>query len=224
MMTRMMPHLVRLIFLPVVWIEMSSGQYALIIIESLSCFADKQSNLVLDILNGQIPHENEKFPEGELNFAGAGWRGFYHCHASVGKNPNEHGHFHLFVHCNAKQGNSSNWTHVAALSIDNEGQPRSWFTVNQWVTGANWLSADETITLLDGIQIPDEANVTEKFLLAMLGLYHDDLEKLLLERDRQLTRINADRKMDDTLCDRNVYMLSQQSIELQQRLNLAVMA
>ena len=190
-----------------------SKQYAINILEALSIFADTQSNLVLDVLEGQTPHENEKFPTGELNFAGSGWRGFYHCHAAADKNPEEHGHFHLFVCCGEEQ-----WTHVAALSIDNQGQPRSWFTVNQWVTGANWLSANKTLLLLDDIHVPAESGLTEQFLLSMLGLYHDDLSELLFERDRRLTQINAGANMDVTLKNRSVYVLSSQLIVLQERL------
>ena len=190
-----------------------SKQYATNILEALSIFADAQSNLVLDVLAGQTPHENEKFPTGELNFVDAGWRGFYHCHAAAEKHSEEHGHFHLFVCCGEEQ-----WTHVAALSIDNLGQPRSWFTVNQWVTGANWLSANDTLSLLDDVHISPETGLTEQFLLSMLGLYHDDLSELLFERDRRLTQINAGANMDDTLEDRSVYVLSSRLIALQERL------
>ncbi|MCK4742862.1 MAG: hypothetical protein KAT25_03495 [Sulfuriflexus sp.] len=192
---------------------MPPEQHAINILTALSFFANKKTNLVLDVLAGQTPHENEKFPKGELNFADSGWRGFYHCHSAEDKDPEEHGHFHLFVCCGEEQ-----WTHVAALSIDNQGQPRSWFTVNQWVTGANWLSANDTLILLDNIQVPVESTITEKFLLSMLGLYHDDLSELLLERDRRLTQINAGANMDDTLQDRDVYVLSFQPIALQERL------
>lgn len=195
----------------------SSKQYAINILEALSVFANKKTNLVLDVLAGQTPHENEKFPKGELNFAGSGWRGFYHCHSAEDKSPEEHGHFHLFVCCGKDE-----WTHVAALSIDSQGQPRSWFTVNQWVTGANWLSANDTLLLLDDIQVPAESTITEQFLLSILGLYHDDLCELLLERDRRLTQINAGANMDDTLLNRSVYVLSSQSIVLQERLAQSV--
>jgi len=198
---------------------MSPQKHAINLLESLSFFADKQSNIVLEVLDGQIPHENEKFPKGELNFAGCGWRGFYHCHAAKDKNPEEHGHFHLFFRCDDDE-----WTHVAALSIDNQGQPRGWFTVNRWVTGAHWLSASDTSSLLETIPYPDELTVIEGFLLSMLGLYHDDLKALLFERDRQLTQINASANMDDTLDDREIYVLSHQPIDLQPRLQMAVSA
>jgi len=198
---------------------MSADKHALNILESLSLFAAKNSNIVLDVLGGQTPHENEKFPHGELSFADSVWRGFYHCHSAKDKNPAEHGHFHLFVSCG-----EGKWTHVAALSIDNEGQPREWFTVNQWVTGASWLSANDTIALLEDISTYDDLVVTEVFLQSMLGLYHDDLKVLLLERDRQLIQINAGASMNDTFNNRDVYVLSRQQIDLQQRLHLAVSA
>ena len=196
---------------------MHPEEYALNVLASLSVFADKQSNVVLDVLGGQIPHENEKFPEGELTFGNTGWRGFYHCHPAAEKHLEEHGHFHLFARCGEGE-----WTHVVALSIDNQGQPRVWFTVNQWVTGASWLPASETTLLLEDIQIPADVMVIEKFLLSMLGLYQDDLQDILLERDSRLTQVNAEDDISDKLHDRSVYVLSSRSIELQQRLHLAV--
>jgi len=203
---------------------MLPDEHAINVLESLRFFARKDSNVVLNVLGGQIPRENEKFPKGELNFADLGWRGFYHCHSAIDKNPEEHGHFHLFSRYVDKQDSSADWTHVAALSIDNEGQPRAWFTVNQWVTGASWLSASDTTALLDNIPTSDAFTLTETFLLSMLGLYHEDLQKLLSERDRQLTQINAGNRMGDTLQNREVYVLSSQQINLQQRLSLAVSA
>jgi len=201
---------------------MHPDKYALNVLSSLSVFADKQSNVVLEVLAGQIPHENEKFPKGELNFGNAGWRGFYHCHPAAEKHLEEHGHFHLFARCAVKQDNSTDWTHVVALSIDEQGQPRAWFTVNQWVTGANWLAASEIELLLEDIKIPADVTVIEKFLLSMLGLYQDDLKDILLERDSRLIQVNAEVDVSDKLCDRSIYVLSSQPIELQQRLQLAV--
>jgi len=201
---------------------MPADEHAINVLGSLRYFADKDSNIVLNLLDGQIPRENEKFPEGELHFANLGWRGFYHCHSAKDRHHEEHGHFHLFARYAEKQDNSIDWTHVAALSIDNEGQPRAWFTVNQWVTGASWLSASDTFALLDDIPTSDELTATEVFLLSMLGLYHEDLKELLFDRDSQLTQINAGTSMDDKLHNREVYVLSSQQIDLQQRLSLAV--
>jgi len=201
---------------------MPPDEHAINVLASLRVFADTDSNAVLDVLAGQIPQENEKFPKGELTFSNSGWRGFYHCHPAVKKHPQEHGHFHLFARCGEGQNSSTDWTHVAALSMDNEGQPRTWFTVNQWVTGANWLSASNTIRFLDDIQIPDELTNTERFLLSMLALYHDELKDMLHERDRCLTQVNAADSVSDKLHNRDVYVLSSQPIDLQQRLSRAV--
>jgi len=201
---------------------MPVAEHALNILASLSDFADKQSNVVLDVLAGQTPHENEKFPKGELCFADSRWRGFYHCHPAREKPPQEHGHFHLFARCGEDQDGKADWTHVVALSIDNQGQPRSWFTVNQWVTGSRWLPAGATIEMLNDINVPEQASITEKFLLSMLGLYCEELKGILNERDRQLTQINANDNMGDTLNNREVYVLSSIPIDLQQRLHSAV--
>ena len=80
---------------------------------------------------------------------------------------------------------------MIALSMDGQGQPLAWFTVNQWVTGARWLSAKDTASLLATVKdIPKGASLVEKFLLYLIELYQADLEAILYERDRFLTKIN----------------------------------
>jgi len=184
----------------------------------LDTFAESNSNAVLDVLAGQIPKQDEKFPHGELHFAGSGWRGFYHCHAMPDRDEHEHGHFHLFARCGEGDDRDEDWSHVAGLSMDVEGQPLVWFTVNQWVTSGSWLSAKELKHFLDNITVSGNLSLTEQWLMTMLLLYSHNLYVLLTERDRLLIQINADNDLTDTLANRNIYMLSYQPIDLKNTL------
>ena len=182
----------------------------------LDTFSEKQSNAVLEVLKGKVPRQNEKFPQGELHFQGSGWRGFYHCHDAPGKDGQEHGHFHLFVQTSKSQGNKQTWSHLAGLSMDYEGQPIKWFTVNRWVTDGIWLPAEELKYFLDSVSPHQCHSLCEQWLLCMVSLYTDNLKQLLEERDRQLIQINADTTLADSLLDRDIYMLSCQPVDLEQ--------
>jgi len=184
----------------------------------LEAFSKKKSNAVLDVLAGETPKQDEKFPEGELHFPGTGWRGFYHCHDGPGKDSREHGHFHLFVEVTDDQTMEPAWSHLAGLSIDYAGQPIEWFTVNNWVTGGKWLPADELRHFMDNITRNSAQSLSEQWLLCMLSLYTDSLAQLLIERDRVLIQINADSTLADSLLNKDIYMLSHQPVDLEQKL------
>jgi len=197
---------------------MSITEVATDMLALLEAFSNKQSNAVLDVLAGKTLKQDEKFPDGELHFPGAGWRGFYHCHDGPGKDDREHGHFHLFVDVTDNQTMEPAWSHLAGLSVDYEGQPIRWFTVNNWVTGGKWLPAEELRQFLGTISRNDAQSLSEQWLLCMLSLYTDSLDKLLIERDRVLIQINAGSTLADSLLDRDIYMLSLQPVDLKQKL------
>ena len=177
--------------------------------------AAQKTNAVLELL-GNIGHlETERpYPETGLLFAADRWRAFYHCHEATSMHPKEHGHFHLFTAI----GNQV-WAHVAGLSIDAEGQPLQWFTVNRWVTDGLWLERDRLLSQLKtAVADTEEGGLAGRWLVALLQLYHDTLTGLLTKRDEQIQLRLKGRSMIEVLDDRDIYTLTTQSIDLQSML------
>lgn len=173
-----------------------------------------RTNPVLNIL-GNNPNiiENQKYPNDHLRFGSEKCRAYYHCHDAPNKLMNEHGHFHIFVRLNNENYNSEVWSHVVALAIDTVGQPLSWFTVNHWVTGNSWRSANELNPILDNLPIARDVTLTEHWLMAMLKFYQVIIKGLLQERDTQINQLKmvSDKEI---LNDRDYYELSRRPINI----------
>lgn len=190
------------------------GSYwSLRLLTLLQEMAAQNTNAVLMVLAGVERLEVERrYPGTGLLFADGHWRAYYHCHESSLMHPNEHGHFHLFTDI----GNQA-WAHVAGLSIDSQGQPLQWFTVNRWVTDGPWLARDSFPEQLKYITASDEEeNPVALWLAILLQLYHAELDNLLAERDRQIEQnTQAGATMAEVLEDENFYRLSSSAIHLQ---------
>lgn len=180
------------------------------LIHCISAFASNNSNPVLSILpeSGEVEYEH-KYPEPILSFSGAGLRAYYHCHSWSSPPAGEHGHFHIFVRMP-----DENWTHLAGLSMDKQGQPLQWFTVNHWVTGEHWKRPAEIMTTLDTMLECKDWLLIEQWLWHMVEFYRPMLETLLAKRDVQVDKLMSGREREDLMQDRNVYILSSQDIDL----------
>jgi len=180
------------------------------LIQCISEFAPHNSTPVLSVLpeSGVVEYDH-KYPEPILSFSGSGLRAYYHCHSWSSPPAGEHGHFHIFVRTTDK-----NWTHLAGLSMDNDGQPLPWFTVNHWVTGEHWRKPEEIIAAFDAVVENDDWLLTEQWLWHLVEFYRPVLEALLAERDVQLNKLSSGNESDELMQDRNVYILSSHDIEL----------
>lgn len=154
------------------------------LIQCISEFAKNNSNPVLSVLpeSGGVVYDH-KYPEPILSFSGAGLRAYYHCHSWSSPPDGEHGHFHIFV-----RAADENWTHLSGLSMDSDGQPLQWFTVNHWVTGERWKEPLEIIEALDAISEDSDWLLTEQWLWQMIKFYRPALDVLLTERDVQVKK------------------------------------
>ena len=199
-------------------INLTDNDAGLQLFQVIQNMGEVHTNPVLNFL-GEDPNiiENQKYPAGYLCFGGETWRAYYHCHAAPNKQMNEHGHFHIFARPRDEIHNSNAWTHLVALAMDNMGQPLSWFTVNHWVTGKTWKSANELNVLLENLPIVRDASLTEQWLIAMLGFYRTNIQVLLENRDIQVNKIKNETGTDISE-DRNYYELSTRSINLLEEL------
>lgn len=125
-------------------------------------------------------------------------RWYYHVHAPGKRDAEEHGHFHLFLHRTQlpegleptvwpPQGEDAraHVTHLIGLSIDTVGIPRSWFTVNRFVTNEFLYSADVMIEHLSDFNVDQtqEDECVNRFVTAMVALYREEIADLLRQRD-----------------------------------------
>ena len=186
--------------------------------EVLSCLqvmGQHQTNPVLEVIEqGKSFLENKQYPEDKLRFNNGVWRSYYHCHGEPYQIENEHGHFHIFH----QAGNEQQWTHVAGLSMDSQGQPQHWFCTNRWVTNESWLPAEQTVQFLNEPLLISELHIVEHWLFAMLHLYKVELGELLTFRDQAITILTEKAPLAEVLDDRNYYMLSEKAIDLQGKL------
>ena len=184
--------------------------------------AEAETNPVLEIIDHNKPvEENKKYPGDLLQFNQTGWRAYYHCHPAARTGNHcfqcEHGHFHIFVRT---QVNPEAWSHVVALAMDNMGQPLGWFTVNHWVTGEQWQSAESLITLLNTIPYANQQSLIERWILSLVALSVEEIAVILSERDKVIER-HQDKSEDKNIKqDKALYLLSEAAINLHELLNL----
>jgi hypothetical protein len=178
------------------------------------------SNPVLEVIPADtLVVEEKHYPDPWLGFNGGPLRAYYHCHPQPTRIDGEHGHFHLFTLTAPGQ-----WTHLGALSMDPQGQPRALFSTNRWVTDESWLPAEA----LQRLPLPEldwsVLSLVERWLYAMLSLFHDQFIELWSMRDHRLREIIATHPQEDMLENRKYYVLSQIPIELLSRLEAALAA
>lgn len=206
---------------PVVWINVMSlieiDQYvsARFLLDAIVEFGRRETNPVLEILEGSVPSAEHRYPPEGLAFGQGNWRAFYHSHETPDAAPGEHGHFHIF----ARFDNSTDeWCHVAGLVIDREGQPIQWFAANHWVVRGAWHDADYMRHHMPHLDLHDEEMGVGRWLSALIGSYRDDIEEVLQSRDRKLQDLARSRDRADVLSDRNIWKLARSKIDLQNKL------
>lgn len=191
---------------------------ARLVFDCIQRFGDASSNPVLDVLKDAPDFiQGQKYPQPALAFAGGRWRTYYHSHPLTGVEPEEHGHFHLFVQHDEADGEPA-WTHLAALAMDRDGQPLRWFATNRWVTGGQWGEHERLLSAVDALAPASEPGVLQQWLAAMMQLYRTELDTLLCSRDAQLVGRLAACPAEQVLADRSLYELAQSPVDLRLKL------
>ena len=184
------------------------------ILNCLQLMGQQQSNPVLEILDlNETYLENKKYPQDKLLFKEDGWQAYYHSHSQPNKVGNEHGHFHIFHQCERQR-----WTHLVALSMDSQGQPLQWFTTNRWVTDECWQPATRLTEYIQKCSSNNEWLLTEKWLVAMLKLYEDEIVSLLQLRDKFIIDLEENIEVVDIHENRDYYILSKEMLNLKSKL------
>lgn len=167
------------------------------------------------------------YPENDAVSPSGGGRYFYHSHTPGQRNWGEHGHFHIFLpksafdtHVEPKlcpaptEAKRADVVHIVTLSVNADGIPVQWFTVNRWVTDEWLYSAGDIMKRLSAFTLEDAPgdSLVNLWLTAMVHLYRDEIGDLLVARDELLAA------SDPTGNDRCVEITSQVGIDLAAKL------
>lgn len=145
-----------------------------------------------------------------------GTRFYYHAHGARRHPGEEHGHFHLFF-----QGSQpEDFTHLAGISLDTQGQPIRLFTVNRWVTGEAWRPAAEVEPALARFAVQTRGRMAPvaRWLTAMVRLYSPQLVQLVRRRDAVMARRSAGPGWEALCEDRRLDVVTQSRISLSRRI------
>jgi hypothetical protein len=198
--------------------ETGTASAAQVVLGCIRQFGADRSNPVLEVLQ-ETPDfvQQQKYPQPPLEFAAGRGRAYYHSHALAGAEPEEHGHFHLFLQ-HGRGTRKEDWAHLAALAMDREGQPVRWFATNRWVTGGDWGERGWLLAGVDTLAPERETAVLQRWLAAMLRLYRPELEVLLEARDAYLADLRAATSGEAPTEERCVYELAQVPVNLAAKL------
>lgn len=209
----------------------------------LECYVDLSSagtHLLAEMLDGSPPRQWAHYPDDDVIDRASGYQFFYHSHSPDDRDLSmEHGHIHVFarmdVHGNTIEMNmeddflrrlngerpvEAGTISLLCVSLDAKGVPNTLFTVNRWVTGDQLLSAATTRKLIPGFLVQvEQYRMINKWLKALLTLFWPQVEQLLIERDRTLLGLAADRIEAGLLEDESVEILSSVSIDIDKQID-----
>lgn len=177
---------------------MNRVQAAHTVIETITRMAQEQRPLMLRVVPEEGANFWKHYPPKDARDKHCKSRWYYHVHAPGSRDKDEHGHFHLFLHRSQlpkglepkvwppqREETKAHVTHIVGLSIDTQGIPRAWFTVNRFVTNEFLFPADVMIEHLQDFNVDHTAedDLVNRFVTAMVALYRDEIADLLRERD-----------------------------------------
>ena len=186
----------------------SMHQAASVVSEIMRVLHKSNTNVVGEILKTSDTFlEWEHIPKEDVYDRTSHSQYYYHAHPKsldkTGMHDDEHGHFHTFIRGKGMPDNikpvpledydssidiSEVNTHVIGIGMDNMGVPMRLFTVNRWVTGEIWHSAEDVISLLDSYEIDNVIPTwpVNLWVTNMIALFRPQIEDLILKRDQQV--------------------------------------
>lgn len=198
-------------------------------------------NVVGELLRGQGTfYEWDHYPKGDVYDPETHAQYYYHAHAADQRFEGEHGHFHTFLRpkgmpegvaparvpgYEAPADPNDALSHIVAIAMDKHGLPFRLFTVNRWVTGEVWYTADDVIALIERFEI-DHARPSwpvNRWISAMVRLFRPQIEELVRRRDETVAAWQAQHPDRDVYEDRGLEITSFADISIDGQVQ-AVMA
>ena len=176
-------------------------------------------------------YEWDHYPEGDVYDHETYGQYYYHSHRPEA---GEHGHFHLFMR---REGipdrmqikpfaGTGEWPenddiicHLIAIVMEPKGYPTHLFTTNRWVTGEYWYGAEDVTALLDNYAIDHTfpSWAANRWITAMVALYHPQIAQLLLQRDVAIQNW-SDSHDGDVLEDQELEVTSKISLDIKHQI------
>lgn len=212
---------------------LSAQHAAEIVIESIMEMVQEGKPLMQRVLPEGSPLYWEHYPDNDARSKSTLARWYYHVHPAGQRDDDEHGHFHLFLHRTQLNDDSGEWSepanksetranvvHIAGLSINHSGIPRSWFVTNRWVTDEWLYPAEKVIEHLPLYDVDDtgEDATVNRFLTAMVAMYRPEITELLQERDRKFAEIGVSPENPGDWENKEHEVLGQIPIDLDEKL------
>lgn len=161
----------------------------------------------------------QHYPENDVTDSVTGAMFYYHAHDQSERPPEEHGHFHLFV----RPASSEGFAHVVGVSMDAQGQVRTAFTTNRWVTDEAIRPAAEVLALLPDRFVIDRARpswLISRWLMVVPRLIWPQIVRLLQNRDTALAWGGETELPASVSEDRSRQVLSEEAVDLMAVLSL----
>ncbi|MFK7839111.1 MAG: hypothetical protein AB8B83_02170 [Bdellovibrionales bacterium] len=212
---------------------------AQIVSETMRVLQKSETNIVGEMLKTSDNfYQWEHLPADDVCDRDSHSQYYYHAHekseSGNGFHDDEHGHFHTFIRGKGMPDsikplplndydpntdiNDIN-THIIGIGMNDHGVPIRLFTVNRWVSGETWISAQDIIDILDAYEIDDTRPswATNLWITNMVILFRPLIEKLIKERDETIYNWQKDHsKSDNVYEDRKLEVTSHQDIDLSQ--------
>lgn len=151
------------------------------------------------------------YPHDDVDDAIHGTRFFYHAHEPSEMLDQEHGHFHVFTRWGSNK--PFRYAHLVGVSLDDRGTPLRLFTTNQWVTGEDWVPADQMTAAVQRfcVQTSGRLAPVSRWLTALVQFYAQTIVNLLQARDATLQAHAARHQQDwaQAQQDRSLHIASE---------------
>lgn len=187
------------------------------LVTALRSIEGRGSNLVGELLAGAPLIAFEHHPTGDVFDPATGAQYYFHAHP-----PEEHrqggadwaeiGHIHTFVRPVGRHDDAP-IHHLIAIALDRFGRPTSLFTTNRWVTGDNFIAAQQAIGFAETYRLTDQAPAS-RCINALFTLFAADIARLLIERDAAIDAWQRAHPAGEALEDRALEITSSRTIDI----------
>ncbi len=179
-------------------------------------------NMLAEMRDGdQIMKKKRHYPQENFYDTKSSSGYFFHKHRK-----GEMGHFHLFLGqepfaISQNHQEPKNFTHMIGISLDERGNVKELFTVNQWVTNEKWRSAADIYEAVLNFALDREGAfpTVNQWLSDTVRIFRPQIIFLLQERDKIL-ELQANKGFRNVLRDRRLETINRSIVSVSEQLRL----
>lgn len=186
-----------------------------------------------------MPKQWDLYPPDDVTDHSTGYQFYYHSHGDEKRKSSEHGHFHIYARTDGDRHQidtaeehafldrfgatplDTATVNLLCVSLDSRGVPTHFFTVNRWVTGDRFVSAEATLRLLEGFRMTSsQAPTVSGLLVGLVQLFLLQITTLLNKRDEKLHDFLKRGKRSCILDDHRIELLTSVAIDVDRQIML----